>query len=135
MLLAFISMYKAMNVQAVAKPVSEVLPSFNTGFDNTLLFSIVAGWIQPVSHFTLSRHIYQRAAVMYSKSFIDSLPPYLHEEIQSYLIPKRIFPPKSENWIRSTDFAPFPSYVCAPKSTILPITRKSNHSSMDNIHG
>jgi TRAP-type C4-dicarboxylate transport system substrate-binding protein len=73
-----LDMYKAMNVQAVAKPVSEVLPSLNTGivtgFDNTPLFSIAAGWIQPVTHYTLSRHIYQPAAVMYSKSFIESLP-------------------------------------------------------------
>jgi len=73
-----LDMYKALNVQAIAKPVSEVLPSLNTGivtgFDNTPLFSIAAGWIQPVTHYTLSRHIYQPAAVMYSKKFIDSLP-------------------------------------------------------------
>ena len=39
-------MYKALNVQAIAKPVSEVLPSLNTGivtgFDNTPLFSLAA---------------------------------------------------------------------------------------------
>ena len=82
-----LDMYKAMNVQAVAKPVSEVLPSLNTGivtgFDNTPLFSIAAGWIQPVTHFTLSRHIYQPAAVMYSKSFIESLPDDLREVVLS----------------------------------------------------
>ena len=82
-----LDMYKAMNVQAVAKPVSEVLPSLNTGivtgFDNTPLFSIAAGWIQPVTHFTLSRHIYQPAAVMYSKSFIDSLPEDLKAVVLS----------------------------------------------------
>lgn len=82
-----LDMYKAMNVQAVAKPVSEVLPSLNTGivtgFDNTPLFSIAAGWIQPVTHFTLSRHIYQPAAVMYSKSFIDSLPEDLKKVVLS----------------------------------------------------
>ena len=73
-----LNMYKAMNVQAVAKPVSEVLPSLNTGivtgFDNTPLFSLAAGWIEPITHYTLSKHIYQPAAVMYSKKFIDSLP-------------------------------------------------------------
>ena len=73
-----LDMYKAMEVQAIAKPVAEVLPSLNTGivtgFDNTPLFSIAAGWITPVSHYTLSRHIYQPAAVMYSKGFVDSLP-------------------------------------------------------------
>ena len=73
-----LDMYESMGVQAVAKPTSEVLPSLNTGivtgFDNTALFSLAGGWIQAVSHFNLSRHIYQPAAVIYSKSFIDSLP-------------------------------------------------------------
>jgi TRAP-type C4-dicarboxylate transport system substrate-binding protein len=73
-----INMYKAMGVQPVAKPVTEVVPSLNTGivdgFENTPLFFLAAGWIQPVSHYTLSRHIYQPAAVMYSKSFVDALP-------------------------------------------------------------
>ena len=82
-----LDMYKAMNVQAVAKPVSEVLPSLNTGivtgFDNTPLFSIAAGWIQPITHFTLSKHIYQPAAVMYSKSFIDKLPEDLQRVVLS----------------------------------------------------
>ena len=73
-----LDMYKALKVQAIAKPTSEVLPSLNTGiitgFDNTPLFSLASGWIEPVTHYTLSRHIYQPAAVMYSKKFIDSLP-------------------------------------------------------------
>jgi len=72
------NMYKAMGVQAVSKPTSEVIPSLNTGivngFDNTPLFSLAAGWIEPVTHYTLSRHIYQPAAVVYAKSFVDKLP-------------------------------------------------------------
>ena len=76
-----LNMYKSMGVQPIAKPVTEVVPSLNTGivdgFDNTPLFSLAAGWIQPVTHYTLSRHIYQPAAVMYAKSFVDSLPPDL----------------------------------------------------------
>ena len=76
-----LNMYKAMEVQAVAKPVSEVLSSLNTGivngFDNTPLFSLAAGWTEPITHYTLTRHIYQPAAVMYSKSFVDSLPTEL----------------------------------------------------------
>ena len=74
-------MYKMLGVQAVAKPTSEVLPALNTGivdgFDNTALFSLAAGWIEPVTHYTLSKHIYQPAAVVYSKKFVDSLPPDL----------------------------------------------------------
>jgi len=73
-----LGMYKALGVQAVAKPTSEVLPALNTGiidgYDNTPLFSIAAGWVDPISHYTLSRHIYQPAAIVYSKKFMDSLP-------------------------------------------------------------
>lgn len=76
-----LNMYKSMNVQAVAKPVSEVLSSLNTGivtgFDNTPLFSLAAGWVEPITHYTLSRHIYQPAAVMYSQNFVNSLSPEL----------------------------------------------------------
>jgi TRAP-type C4-dicarboxylate transport system substrate-binding protein len=79
------NMYKMLGVQAVAKPTSEVLPALNTGivdgFDNTALFSLAAGWIEPVSHYTLSKHIYQPAAVVYSKVFVDSLPPDLQKVV------------------------------------------------------
>ena len=78
-----LDMYKMLGVQAVAKPTSEVLPALNTGivdgFDNTALFSLAAGWIEPVTHYTLSKHIYQPAAVVYSKSFVDSLPTDLQK--------------------------------------------------------
>ncbi len=73
-----LNMYKALGVQAVSKPTSEVLPALNTGivagFDNTPLFSMAAGWIEPVTHYTMSRHIYQPAAVAYSKAWFDQLP-------------------------------------------------------------
>ena len=73
-----INMYKALGVQAVSKPTSEVMPALNTGivdgFDNTPLFSLAAGWIDAVDHYTRSNHIYQPAAVAYSKVWYDTLP-------------------------------------------------------------
>ena len=73
-----LGMYEKLGVQAVAKPTSEVLPALNTGiidgYDNTPLFSLAAGWVDPISHYTLSRHIYQPAAILYSKRFMDGLP-------------------------------------------------------------
>ncbi len=76
-----LNMYSALGVQAVKKPVAEVLPSLKTGivsgFDNTPLFSLAAGWINAASHYTLSQHIYQPAAIVYGKSFYDGLPPDL----------------------------------------------------------
>ncbi|MAY80919.1 MAG: C4-dicarboxylate ABC transporter substrate-binding protein [Deltaproteobacteria bacterium] len=78
-------MYKLLGVQAVAKPTSEVLPSLNTGivdgFDNTALFSLAAGWLEPTSHYTLSRHIYQPASVVYSKKFLDAMPAELQKVV------------------------------------------------------
>ncbi len=75
------NMYERLGAQAVAKPTSEVLPALNTGivdgFDNTPLFALAAGWIEPVTHYTLSRHIYQPAAILYSKKFMESLSPSL----------------------------------------------------------
>ncbi|HJN75003.1 MAG TPA: TRAP transporter substrate-binding protein [Myxococcota bacterium] len=73
-----LNMYKALGVQAVSKPTSEVMPALNTGivdgFDNTPLFSLAAGWIDAVDHYTRSNHIYQPAAVAYSKAWWDTLP-------------------------------------------------------------
>ncbi len=76
-----IAMWKALGVQAITKPTSEVLSAINTGivdgFDNTPLFSLASGWIGPMSHYTLSRHIHQPAAIIYSKRFYEKLPPDL----------------------------------------------------------
>jgi TRAP-type C4-dicarboxylate transport system substrate-binding protein len=73
-----IKMYAALDTQAVTLPVSEVLTSLQTGivdgFDNTPLFTQAAGWFEPIDHYSLSRHIYQPAAIVYSKKFWDSLP-------------------------------------------------------------
>jgi len=81
-----LDMYKQYGVQAVAKPVSEVLPALNTGivdgFDNTPLFSIAAGWIEPITHYTMSWHIYQPAGVVFSKKFFDQLPPDLQTVVK-----------------------------------------------------
>ncbi len=73
-----LNMYAALGVQAVKKPVAEVLPALKTGivsgYDNTPLFSLAAGWSQAVSHYTLSKHIYQPAAIVYGKGFYEGLP-------------------------------------------------------------
>lgn len=76
-----IAMWKALGVTAVPKPTSEVLPALQSGivdgFDNTSLFALSAGLIDPISHYTLSRHIYQPAIIAYAKRLFDTLPPDL----------------------------------------------------------
>jgi TRAP-type C4-dicarboxylate transport system substrate-binding protein len=80
-----LAMWKALGVQAVAKPTSEVLPALSTGivdgFDNTPLFSLAAGWLEETTHYTLSRHIYQPAAVFYSKRYWDTMPADLQATV------------------------------------------------------
>ena len=44
------------------------------GFDNTPLFSLASGWIEPATHYTLSRHIYQPAVVVVNLEWFNGLP-------------------------------------------------------------
>lgn len=72
------AMYKALGVQAVPIPTPEVLDALTRGtvdgFDNTSLFGQASGWFEPTKHYTLSKHIYQPAAIVFSQEWYDSLP-------------------------------------------------------------
>jgi TRAP-type C4-dicarboxylate transport system substrate-binding protein len=61
----------------VEMAVSEVLPALKTGlvdgFAQTPLFTFAAGWQQGISHYTITRHVYQPAILAYSKKFYDGL--------------------------------------------------------------
>jgi TRAP-type C4-dicarboxylate transport system substrate-binding protein len=63
--------------------ITETLPALQTGvvdgYDNTELFSFAAALYMATTHWTLTRHIYQPAAVVYSRKFWESLPPDLQE--------------------------------------------------------
>jgi TRAP-type transport system periplasmic protein len=60
-----------------------VLTSLQTGvvdgFDNTPLFTQAAGLYEPIQYYSLSKHIYQPAAVVWSKAFYDSMPADLQK--------------------------------------------------------
>ena len=75
------AMYTALGATAIQKPMTEVLTSLQAGsingLDNTALFIQAAGLAEPLDYFTLSRHIYQPAAVIISKRWFDKLPPNL----------------------------------------------------------
>jgi TRAP-type C4-dicarboxylate transport system substrate-binding protein len=74
-------MYRSFGAQAVQKPMTEVLTSLQSnvidGLDNTALYIKAAGLAEPLDHFTLSRHIYQPAAIIYSKRWFSGLEPDL----------------------------------------------------------
>ncbi|TGL63931.1 C4-dicarboxylate ABC transporter substrate-binding protein [Leptospira ognonensis] len=72
-----IAYWKALGVSGIPIAIPEVLPSLQTGvvegFDNTPLFTLAAEWQTAIKHFSLTRHIYQPAAIVYSKKFWDTL--------------------------------------------------------------
>ncbi len=80
-----IKMYAALGTQAVTLPISEVLTALQTGivdgFDNTPLFTQAAGLYEPIQYYSLTRHIYQPAAVVWSKKFFDTLPADLQKTV------------------------------------------------------
>lgn len=78
-------MYKALGGQAVQKPMTEVLTALQSGvidgLDNTALYIQSGGLAEPLDSFTLTRHIYQPAAIVYSKRWFDGLPPDLQQVV------------------------------------------------------
>jgi TRAP-type transport system periplasmic protein len=74
-----LSFWKKLEASPVAIAVPEVLPALQTGvveaFDNTPLFTLAAEWQTAIKHYSVTQHIYQAAAVIYSKKFWDGLSP------------------------------------------------------------
>lgn len=70
--------WKAFGASPVPIAVIDVLPGLQTGvvdgFDNTPLFAFAASWHQAISHYTLTKHIYQAGVVVLSRKFWESLP-------------------------------------------------------------
>ncbi len=81
------AMYNAYGAQAVQQPMTEVLTSLQSnvidGLDNTPLYIMSAGLAGPLDYFTVTNHIYQPAAIIYSKRWFDTLPPDLQEIVMS----------------------------------------------------
>lgn len=70
--------WRAFGASPVPIAVTEVLSGLQTGvvdgFDNTPLFAFAASWHQAITHFTLTKHIYQPGIVVLSRKFWESLP-------------------------------------------------------------
>ena len=84
-------MYSALGANAVTLPISEVLTALQTGivdgFDNSPLFTQAAGLHEPIDYYILSQHIYQPAAIVWSKKFWDALPPDIQTSITEVSAP------------------------------------------------
>jgi TRAP-type C4-dicarboxylate transport system substrate-binding protein len=69
--------WRKLGASPVAIATPEVLPALQTGvveaFDNTPLFTLSAEWQTAIKLYSVTDHIYQPAAVIYSKKFWDKL--------------------------------------------------------------
>jgi len=79
-------MYEAFGVQAEPIAVPDVLDALNRGavdgFDNTTLFGQASGWFEPTKFYTLSKHIFQPAVILYSEEFFNALPEDLQAVVE-----------------------------------------------------
>jgi tripartite ATP-independent transporter DctP family solute receptor len=72
-----LAFWKKLGANPVPISVPETLPALQTGlvegFDNTALMTLSAEWQTAIKHFSVTEHIYQPAAVVYSKTFWNKL--------------------------------------------------------------
>ena len=79
-----LAMFRALGAQPQTIPVPEVLSALQTGmvdgFSNTPLFTAATGWYEGgITDFTITHHIYQPAVILYSKKYLDKMPPDLRK--------------------------------------------------------
>lgn len=76
-----VSFWKALGAEPVRIPLDEVLSALQTGvvegYDQTPVYMTAAGWHTQIRYLTLTRHIYQPAALVFSRRYLDSLPEEL----------------------------------------------------------
>jgi TRAP-type C4-dicarboxylate transport system substrate-binding protein len=70
-----LAFWKSVGASGIPIAIPEVLPALQTGvvngFDNTPLFTMAAEWQTTIDNFTFTKHIYQPAVIVVSKSFYD----------------------------------------------------------------
>jgi tripartite ATP-independent transporter DctP family solute receptor len=84
-----LQMYRSFGASPQPIAVTEVLTSLQTGvidgWDNTPLFAFAAQWTGSTKYVSLTRHIYQPAAIAYNKAWFDSQPA----DLQAILLAAR----------------------------------------------
>lgn len=97
------AMYTAFGANAVQKPMTEVLTALQSnvveGLDNTALYMLMGGLTEPLDYFTTTRHIYQPAAVVYSRRWFEELSP----ELQKVLLAPRALAAEGRVLIREEE--------------------------------
>lgn len=102
----YVNFYKATGATPVPISTPDVLVALKTsmvdGFDQTPIFSVSTGWISTIKYFTLSKHIYQPGAIVFSKRFFDKLPANL-KSIVSIPVVREELQNKSRSYVRTDD--------------------------------
>jgi TRAP-type C4-dicarboxylate transport system substrate-binding protein len=94
------AMYNAFGANAVQKPMTEVLTSLKSnvidGLDNSPVYMLSAGLAEPLDYYTMSRHIYQPAAIVFSRRWFEELPA----DVQGVLLETKKYAPEGRKAIR-----------------------------------
>lgn len=74
---AHLAFWKRVGANPVPISMPETLPALQTGlvegFDNTALLTLSAEWHTAIKHFAVTEHIYQPAAILFSKTFWNKI--------------------------------------------------------------
>ncbi len=77
--------YRTFGASPVPIPTTEALTSIQTGvvdgYDQTPLFTFAASWHTVSTHFSVTDHIYQPAAIVYNKEQYEKWPPEVKEAL------------------------------------------------------
>jgi len=99
------AMYQAYEAQAVQKSMTETLTALQSGvvdgLDNAPLFLNLGGLSSTLEYYTPTEHIYQPAAILWSKRFYDSLPA----DLQGVLDAQRVSATSARTAIRGENEA------------------------------
>ncbi len=100
------AMWAAFGATAVQKPTTEILTALQSnvidGLDNTALYALAGGLAEPLDYWTVSKHVYQPAAVVFSRTWFSSLP----EDLQKIVLePRALYTNDARKAVRAEDVA------------------------------
>lgn len=82
-----IAMHRAFGASPVPIPTTEVLTSLQTGvvdgYDQAPLYTFAASWHTASTHYSITNHMYQGAAIVMNKAFWDGLPADVQQAIKT----------------------------------------------------
>jgi TRAP-type C4-dicarboxylate transport system substrate-binding protein len=80
-----VAMYRALKATPVALGLPDVVKALEKeqvdGFDQSPMYLTAASWHKHIKYYTLTRHIFQPAVVVFNKKFFDKLPRDLQKVI------------------------------------------------------